>query len=238
MSASQLTELPAHDEDTIADQPDDGFVARLRQLVLRAGSASALARKAGISPGGLSRYLNGGDPSRRVLIALAKATGADIGWLASGEGPMLNGPDSEDDEDVPGATLRLLPYFHPPASGEHEVTASHQHQEFTSQAFCYRWLNARGLNKQNLAVMQVRGGSMSPTLSHGDTVLIDTSDSLVEDDRIYLLENAGNLLLRRLQIELGGQLRVRADNPQHREFVVSPDQLTIHGRVVWLGALV
>src|SRR5262249_37065384 len=115
--------------------------------------------------------------------------------------------------------------------------AAPERREFTSQAFCYRWLSAQGLDSQNLAVMQVKGNSMTPTLGSGDTLLIDTASSQIEDGRIYLIENADHLLLRRLQIEIGGQLRVLADNPLHREFVVPSDQLAVLGRVVWRGAL-
>ena len=49
---------------------DQGFVDRLQQLIDQAGNASTLAKRAGISHSGLIRYLNGGEPSRKVLMAL------------------------------------------------------------------------------------------------------------------------------------------------------------------------
>lgn len=224
---------PSFDADE--HRVDEGFVARLRQLVVLTGTASALAKKAGISQGGLSRYLNGGEPSRRVLVALARATEVELHWLATGEGPMAKGAGAAPADDP--STLRLLPYYSRRAASSGDEVATRPQSEFTSQAFCYRWLNARGLDCQHLAVMQVKGNSMAPTLNSGDMTLIDVSALQVEDDRIYLIENAGNLLLRRLQIEIGGRLRVMADNPQHHEFTVSPDEIAVRGRVVWRGAL-
>lgn len=214
---------------------DEGFLARLRELVALAGTASGLARKAGISQGGLSRYLNGGEPSRRVLVALARATGVEIAWLAAGEGPMVKREALELDDTT--STLRLLPYYALRPVGSGDDVAPGLQREFTSQAFCYRWLNARGLDSDNLAVMQVLGDSMAPTLRSGDTTLIDPTARQIEDDRIYLIENAGNLLLRRLQLEIGGRLRIMADNPLHHEFTVASDEITVRGRVVWRGAL-
>src|SRR5437868_7079767 len=62
--------LAGEDAALAVSHADGGFVARLNQIVEAAGGASGLARKAGISPSGLSRYLAGGEPSRRVLVAL------------------------------------------------------------------------------------------------------------------------------------------------------------------------
>ena len=81
----------------------DDFTLRLKALVARAGSVSALAKKAGISHSGLLRYLGGGDPSRKVLVALAQAANVDLAWLATGHGEMTSG--------MPKQSLTLLPLY-------------------------------------------------------------------------------------------------------------------------------
>lgn len=65
------------------------FSARMNYCVEQVGSASALAKKAGISQSGIRRYFTGGEPSRPHLVAIAKAAGVSIEWLATGEGPMV-----------------------------------------------------------------------------------------------------------------------------------------------------
>jgi DNA-binding phage protein len=68
---------------------DPGFVARMQKCAERAGSVNALARKADLSQSGIRRYFSGGEPTRKVLIAIAEAAEVDFLWLATGEGPML-----------------------------------------------------------------------------------------------------------------------------------------------------
>ncbi|WP_286552726.1 helix-turn-helix transcriptional regulator [Variovorax sp. J22G40] len=218
----------------VAEAADEAFIARLGELVSLVGSASALARRAGISHSGLSRYMAGGDPSRRVLTALAQAAEVSLAWLASGVGPMR--PPSA--PALPTSTLRLVPYL-----AETEGTSSRDEvgpstrKDFTAQAFCFRWLNDNGLDDTRLSALEVRGESMAPTLRPGNIVLIDTDAREIEDDRLYLLRDDSHLLIRRLQLEIGGTVRALADNPVHREFVAPRDSLKLLGRVVWCGAL-
>ena len=226
-------EIDAGKHSVAATASTDGtFIARLHAIVDASGGASGLARKAGISPSGLSRYLAGGEPSRRVLVALADAAGVRVDWLAKGTGPMRD----SDAARLPGSTLRLLPFL---TQHKAELTASvpPASHDFTAQAFCYKWLNDNGLDSTTLTVMQVRGDGMSPTLRRGDTVLIDMHAREIEDGRIYVLRDSGNLLIRRLQIEAGNSIRALADNPQHREFARDAAEIDIVGRVVWRGSL-
>jgi len=222
--------LAGEDAALAVSHADGGFVARLNQIVEAAGGASGLARKAGISPSGLSRYLAGGEPSRRVLVALADAAGVRIDWLARGVGAIRDG----DTPPLPGSTLRLLPLM--PGHDRHPKTGKPQ-SDFTAQAFCYKWLNDNGLDITSLKVMTVRGDGMAPTLCNGDTVLIDTQDRDIEDGRIYLLNESGNMLLRRLHVEAGNRIRALADNPQHHAFVQDATEIEIVGRVVWRGSV-
>jgi len=211
-------------------QPDD-FIERLKLICSRAGNASALAKKAGISNSGLSRYLAGGDPSRKVLIALAEAADVSLHWLATGEGSMEKGGVV-----ARPSSLMLLPFLGSNESPQDEVVATRK-TTLTSQAFCRHWLGSHGLDSRALAAMQIRGDSMSPTISDNDIVLVDIQATDIQDDKIYVIQDAGNLLVRRLQLEPGGKVRTLCDNPSHREFEIDREHLEIVGRLVWRGAL-
>lgn len=237
MSIRKLETAPLADlveaKETPSDRGDDGWPDRLRQLIAIAGSASALAKGAGISQSGLTRYLAGGEPSRRVLVALAKAAGVRVLWLASGEGPMRQ---QEAGEAPRPGNLTLLPYHDLVDLCQLDATVAEK-PNFTSQAFCRFWLRSNGLDGENLTVLQVRGDSMANTLKDGDIVLVDVSARTVEDDKIYLIQDSGNLLIRRLQLEVGGRLRALSDNPAHREFTVPAAELEILGRIAWRGSM-
>lgn len=70
------------------EDADCAFIARLQAVIDLAGGQSALARAAGVSQAVIHRYLNGGDPSRTKLIAIANGAGVSVLWLATGEGSM------------------------------------------------------------------------------------------------------------------------------------------------------
>lgn len=69
---------------------DKAFIDRLDELIRQAGGQSAMARKIGMSLGGLQGYLAGGQPTRPVLIKIADVTGVRLEWLMTGEGPKYS----------------------------------------------------------------------------------------------------------------------------------------------------
>jgi DNA-binding phage protein len=83
--------LPKELEASLESSADPAFVARMQKCADRAGSVNALARKAGLSQSGIRRYFSGGEPTRKVLIALANAAQVDVLWLATGAGAMVGG---------------------------------------------------------------------------------------------------------------------------------------------------
>ena len=67
------------------------FGQRVR-TVLGKTSVRSFARDVGIDEKSLRQYMAGAtDPSRRTVIAMAKAGGVTVQWLATGEGPMRKG---------------------------------------------------------------------------------------------------------------------------------------------------
>lgn len=69
----------------------------------------------------------------------------------------------------------------------------------------------------HLRFIEVVGDSMSPTLKDGDFVLIDTSKTGGAQDGIYVLILGCDLLVKRLQFELNGDIRILSDNPHYAE---------------------
>src|SRR5262245_61118761 len=134
----------------------EAFVGRLRQLIAIAGSASALAKAAGLSQSGFHRYLSGGEPSRRALVALAKATGVNLAWLATGEG-VATPPCPVIDADTDNkASLTRLPLYRPPTPSSSGIIALHDGKNLPGLAFCRNWLGKQGLEARQLAALQAR----------------------------------------------------------------------------------
>lgn len=102
--------------------------------------------------------------------------------------------------------------------------------------FRRRWFQAKGLKPAACRAVTVRGSSMEPGLRDGDTVLIDTADTVIADDAVFALLLHGDLYIKRLFRLPGGGVELASDNPRHptRQIVGSDlDALLILGRQVW-----
>jgi len=87
----------------------------------------------------------------------------------------------------------------------------------------------------DLALLDIRGDSMEPTLADGDMVLIDRTRT-GQASGIYVLNISGELVAKRLILQPGGTVEIRSDNPLYGVRVVADaalDQLVVVGRVVW-----
>ncbi len=216
------------------------FVERLRYLIGVAGSGSALAKAAGLSQSGFHRYLCGGEPSRRVLVALAKAADVDVSWLATGEGTPVRVTPHEPEPDK--ASLTRLPlYKNTPTLNTQTlgagIVALHDGKNLPGLAFCRNWLGKQGLEAKQLAALQARGNSMEPTIRHGDSVLIDLGQTDILDGDIYAIRDGELPLLKRLQRQLSGNVRMICDNPMYPAIECTQASINVVGKVVWRGSL-
>jgi len=82
----------------------------------------------------------------------------------------------------------------------------------------------------------VRGESMEPTLRSGDLILVDTKPREVAEG-ISVLRLDETLLVKRLNLLPGKQLKVVSDNPAYEPFQIDlrnpPEDFAVVGRVLW-----
>ena len=110
----------------------------------------------------------------------------------------------------------------------------------TRIAFRTDWLRqiTRG-NIGELVVLTVDGDSMEPTLRQGDSVLVDMSQQRAQQrDGIYVIRTDGGLQVKRVASNpVTGRITIISDNkdlyPPFTDLL--PDQVTVLGRVLWLG---
>ncbi len=106
-------------------------------------------------------------------------------------------------------------------------------------AFRKEWLRKiTSATTDQLAAISASGDSMEPTLSDGDTVLIDmTQRSTTREDGIYVIDYDGLLLVKRLRFDPARRVvRIISDNPKYPPTDdVSPEILRVFGRAIWLG---
>lgn len=91
-----------------------------------------------------------------------------------------------------------------------------------------------GLSTNDLAIIEVRGDSMEPTLSSGDRVMVHLADKQISQPGIFIIYDGGGTVIKRVE-KIPGQDKIVliSDNPLHTRYEVSGDDVQIVGRVVW-----
>ncbi len=206
------------------------FRRRLRLIMQQFGSVAELARAVGVSDNAIYKWVSGrGQPSMISLVNLARTARVSIEWLATGQDAAkadAPGVESADYDHLPNGAIRT-----PGARGTIQ-----SRQIVDDLAFKSEWLRRRlGLEPKNVMLVEAVSDSMAPTIDIGDIVIVDVRDARVRHDGVYVLRNAGELSIKRVQRRPDGKLVLRNDNPAYEPAVVSPESIAVLGNVVWIG---
>lgn len=184
-----------------------------------------------------------------ALAMFAEQYRCPIDWLLHGDvgaGCTDSSPAKSSEPyptDYPVTRFDLSAYA---AAPRYDVRASagvgavvHSEQIVDHLAFRHDWLRAQfGVGRPDIALIEVYGDSMEPTLSNGDLVLIDTRVERIVGSSVYVLQHDGHLLVKRIQQMLDGALVIKSDNPayapEHVPAALAAD-VRVVGRVVWSG---
>jgi hypothetical protein len=215
--------------------PPPGFAgdpvrATLAKLISASGEDyKSLSRLIGRNAAYIHQFLFRGSPRRlgeRERALLADYFGIDEAELG---GPPRQGPQF-------GRGLALVPRLDVGASAGGGALAEDE-LGTTPFAFDEGWLRQLSAEPRRLAIIRVEGDSMVPTLSHGDDIMVDSSDNAARlRDGIYVLRRDGVLLVKRLgRAAARGEVSIISDNPAYPAEVARAESLEIVGRVVWAG---
>jgi phage repressor protein C with HTH and peptisase S24 domain len=218
------------------------FIARLHAILRHWPSADRLARATGVSASAFRKWLRGeAEPSRERLVALAQAAGVSVGWLASGEGqePRLVATIGRScPTAASGLNLRdyvLLPRRPEAAAAGPETPVPPPAVEFV--ALRHEWVRTVfGIDPNRLLVEWAVGESMVPSIRDGDLLLIDATVNRFRGFGVYVLEIAGERLVKRVQPKLDGTLALISDNAAYETEHIPPAQasdIRVVGRVIW-----
>jgi phage repressor protein C with HTH and peptisase S24 domain len=229
------------------------FVARLHTILRHWPSADRLARAMGVSPSAFRKWLKGeAEPSRERLVALAEAAQVGIAWLARGEGPEPRFQATEPSGRRPRSSDTSVPHVNPshflllPRRPDTAAAGAGlpPPPPYTSEyiAFQHEWLRfVFRVDPENLILEIAVGESMQPTIHDGDLLLIDTTDHVVRNFGIYVLEVAGERLVKRVQRKVDGSLVLISDNMAYQADSVPVERVpdvAVVGRVVWGGGVI
>jgi Peptidase S24-like len=203
----------------------------LDQLIRRNGDDYVtLSRLLGRNAAYVQQFIKRGTPRQlpeRERGVLARYFGVDE--------QILGGPDAANGT-MRAAGLRLVPKL---AIGASAGSGALTDVEALAGkvGFDETWLRHMGLDPARLSLIRVQGDSMQPTLADGDDIMVDTAAALRAPTKgIHVLRFDGTLMVKRLGLGKGGTLSILSDNPGFAAIEdVSASDVTIIGRVVWVG---
>jgi len=210
---------------------DEGVGARLKESRrMRGVSQTKLAELAGISKATLIRHESGErSPSSRDVVTIAEALEVDLGWLLTGDGVAPQGLESFRVKEPPAEQSVVIPLIAARVGagqgdlGDDAFDGTYPlHSEDAA---------ALGHPRVLLRAVRVRGDSMEPNLSDGDTVIVaQDADAL---DGVVVLSLGGAVIVKSVQRLPGGKLRIVSENPKYEALDASPeDDVRVIGRVV------
>ena len=189
----------------------------------------------GISESQLYRYMTEtGQPTVGKLVAISKASGLSVQWLATGQEQVLTSGGEVLSELAERHVV--LPFY------DKEALINVEREELLeagqSIAFPKAWIPSRA-NTDQLILVAVVGDSMEPTLSQGDAALVDRSVAKMAEDGLYAIQINKDILVKRLQRIPTGKIQVTNDNKAYTTHTLDKEEekasLHIIGFVVWTG---
>ena len=215
-------------DDPILREQIGSLPGRL-QRVIGEQSNRQFADKIGVSETAVRGYLKGKPPKLPTLMKIARVGGVSLDWLCTG----IDAPPAGEFTDE----YTLIDGYHAEVSTGHGAPWE-EHPVTRRLAFRKKWLSVRNLQPEGLKVVFAKGDSMEPSIHSGDTILVDTSVTVLSDGSIFVLSLGGDLYAKRLQRRFDGGVEILSDNKEYKDQVVPAaelDQLQIIGKVVWVG---
>lgn len=135
----------------------------------------------------------------------------------------------------------LIPVYNVAASAGHGSLLADPEMVVDQLSFPRGYLRRiTSANPRDLAIISVKGDSMSPTLSHDDVVMIDTGKRDLSFDGLFVLRDGGaSLLVKRIgRGSRRGTVILISDNKTYPAMERDAADIEVVGKVVWFGVKV
>lgn len=216
-----------------------GFGDRVSEAVEALGGTALAAKAVGLGENQIRRIVNEETvPSFPAISLLAKKSGFRSEWLAFAEGPAKR-EGAPTGESLPDETqaepFYWVPEFDARAAAGHGVMNEEYPEVKSAFPIPRQIIDRMGLNPSRLRILQSDGTSMEPDIRNGDHMVIFTGEGTLIDGAIYVLNNGDNTLVKQVQLDPRGGLKLISKNPAFPPLPIAPDerdQLSFAGRVV------
>jgi phage repressor protein C with HTH and peptisase S24 domain len=197
----------------------------LDAMEARGWTVAELSRRSGVSYDTINKFKHRPHASTKADSARKLCEALDLEWPGD---EHYNNPSPND----------LVPIYDIEVSAGNGSIVPDFEAEVGQLAFPPGYLrHITSAPVRNLAIVTVKGDSMSPTLREGDVVMIDTTKRNLGFDGLFVLRMDGALHVKR--VNRGGQsgvVRILSDNRESYPATERClDQVEAVGKVLWYG---
>ncbi len=202
---------------------------RIRTAIEKSGlTQEAVAQSFGVSVQAVSGWVRTGKVDKRKLPRLAQLTDKPLSYFI---------PDAPDGAPGAGGWDDVIGYAQAAALGDGSIPEDYA--ETHALKFKASSLGRKNLRADKLAVYYGDGDSMEPTIETGDAILFDTSDTRLQDGKIFMVRYDGHITAKRM-VKLGRAWFLSSDNnedPKWRKPVPVDEtkDFEVIGRVRWIA---
>lgn len=213
-----------------------GIGKRLREARVSAGLTQAqLAERAKLTQSAIAEIEAGRSRNSAKIIELSRALNVRADWLQTGESPSApaNSLDNGNVVEIGGVEFARLPVYDIRfAAGAGAVNED----ESPIDHYLMSVSHLRAMTTSpiaDVAVFQVDGDSMEPTINNRDWIFVDRRRTRLTNPGIYCLLFDGDALVKRAAQHLeSGVVTLISDNEKYPpQRIKSPDRLQVIGRV-------
>lgn len=212
------------------------FHARLKQERKRRGiSQQVVATACGVTRTAVSNWENGNyAPTLDKLEPITEILDTDPVWLLRGKALATTATQ----QTGPYAIVQVIEYYTRLSAGGGSFISEENKKEIWN--FSRHYLAEElhlPLNK--LAILEVNGDSMEPTLRSGDRVMINMADKRLSQAGLFVMFDFDGPSVKRLELIAGTKpqmINVISDNlALHQPHPMLAAEVQIVGRVVWVA---
>jgi hypothetical protein len=235
MCECQRNIVEGGEESMTRADSDRGFIKRLEEIIGEFPSRAALAKKADLPPSSLQSYIEGAEPTRPALVALARAADVSLEWLADNRGYKKPHPPVPDG-------YAAFPFYDIRKSGGYVYPMIAE--EIAEWIYLKLDLfSYPGMQLGKLLIVEALESVVSEIRAR-DLVVIDSSWRTNFNDPTPHIPPGYYLISRQAKLSIRQAMRahedcvefVLSDAPHRTEtFRVGEEGFTVHGRIIWCG---
>ncbi|SUT91488.1 S24 family peptidase [Actinobacillus lignieresii] len=203
---------------------------------------NSLSKLVGISYPAMAKISDGQTLEPKKIVEIANALGVSVQWLKTGEGEtpdfanLPQNPTAYDESENNTLRIEVLDVYASAGNGSFvtgDLTCHTLAVEFENAYFAQIFQRATA---KGLAIINVDGDSMEPTIGSGDLLFVDTTKSVYQGDGVYVFSYGETIFVKRLQLA-GDVLLVISDNARYKEWSITKEnehKFKIHGKVEFM----